>query len=346
MDAFTKQIKEMGFWPSNLTPKTQQQFERRLNAIILKIFENKSVSKAIDAEYAKVAQSLNFISDLFIIKSYAQIIDINIPPYFLKEFQNIDYSKAKSLDGEIIGVGYDGIPRFHNSAIGEFCIPKKFKPEDIIGAVVRFGNFIGTHPSEGKYRWIVRRIHRFRNLRRLFASSTLPLEVFDRSSHIPNIATDPLFWVQYSIAEMENGNFRNAWRFVETATEKAKSKDHFDPHQIETHWAGLTIKEINDEGVRDGIAAKLLEAVKKLSSVIDRKKEDGTFHVSSVTMDILCSDIMLEKIFTHKSINEFCHHLKSIQQSLITQSKSDVSFEIQNNCIAKISEFLISVGRK
>jgi hypothetical protein len=31
---------------------------------------------------------------------------------------------------------------------------------------------------------------------------------------------------------------------------------------------------------------------------------------------------------------------------LITQSKSDVSFEIQNNCIAKISEFLISVGRK
>lgn len=164
--------------------------------------------------------------------------------------------------------------------------------------MVRFSNFIGEHGAQSSLQWIVRRILRYRNLNRLLGSSTLPNEVFDRASYIPAVRSDPLFWVQYSISQMENNNFLAADRFLASAYAKAKVKGlNFDTYQIDTHAARLAVRKVATKGLYEGAAKDVLDSTKKLRLVVQRRPDD-LYHVASVVVQMLTVDIELEHILS------------------------------------------------
>jgi hypothetical protein len=225
LEDFHDLIDSMAFWPADLAQRSRNSrlqtlartFEANINAIILKIFENKKVEAQIMAQWSAALDGLRPVLDHLIVASYLKIIDVTVSSFILNEFQNLDYSILRELENDIVQVFHSGNISFGNAIIGEFVLRNHPKKNDIIGAVVRFANFIDGHSSQRSLQWIVRRLHRYRNLVRLLGSETLPNEVFDRASYIPSVASDPLFWVQYSISQMENNNFIAADRYVTTA---------------------------------------------------------------------------------------------------------------------------------
>jgi hypothetical protein len=196
---------------------------------------------------------------------------------------------------------------------------------DIVGAVVRFANFINGHPSQRSFQWIVRRLLRYWNLSRLLGSRTTPNEVLDRASYIPSVNSDPLFWVQYSIAQMENNNYLPAERFLATAYFKAKARgSSFDTYQIDTHSARLTIRKIVANGVYDGVSQAVLDAAKKLRAVIQRRPDD-LYHVASVVSLMLKSEVSWDYIMKENDYRMFKRELEVIGQKLVVPT-GDISF--------------------
>ena len=346
IESFHDLIDSMAFWPDDLLRRARQariailetNFDANINAIVLKIFENKKIGAQILAQWNAALNGLLGILDHFIVASYMQMIDISIPPYLLNEFQHLDYRALKELDNDIIRVSHSGNISFGNSIIGEFVLRTHQKKNDIIGAVVRFANFIGDHSSQRSLQWIVRRILRYRNLSRLLGSTTLPNEVFDRASYIPAVNGDPLFWVQYSISQMENNNFLAADRYLSAAYEKAKSRGPtFDTYQIDTHAARLVVRKIATQSVYDGAIGHVLEAVRKLRAVVQRRPHD-VYHVSSVVTQMLKSDIRWAQVLNDNEYANFKRDLLVIRDALRTIPAGELLFATEREAFDLINK--------
>ncbi|MEQ9634506.1 MAG: hypothetical protein RLW68_00325 [Devosia marina] len=299
LEQFSALIDSMGFWPPELQGKSPEdrrhalrtKYDYSICSIILGIFENETIKREVsqiwNASYANLRPHL----DHFILASYMDMIDVDAPPYIIKAFQSFDFRRGETLVNEIVSLSHTGVLAFSNSIIGEFVLQRMIEKEAIIGAVVRFSNFMDQSAYQARYQWVVRRLLRYWNLSRLLDSRTLPEEVFDRASYIPSIAGDPLFWVQYSIAKMENGEYLPARRFVDTAYGKAREKGNgFDTYQIDTHAARLVIRSIVDNGIYEGFALDLNKAVAALRAVVERRGDD-IYHASSVVTLLLTSNI-------------------------------------------------------
>ena len=93
-------------------------------------------------------------------------------------------------------------------------------------------------------------------------------------------SSDPLFWVQRSICNMNNKRFEISHRFVETAYGLAGKRPSFDTYQIDNHNAKLMLTQSREEGVSpDGKREQ--SALSLLRSVMTRKSGD-LYHPLSV----------------------------------------------------------------
>jgi hypothetical protein len=317
---FHELIDTMGFWPAGLNGESperriaalEKQYESSTCSIVLAIFENEQIRAEIAAIWDRSAPALGPYTDHLVIASYMDLIDLNAPPYLIKSFSPIDYPTGVALSNELISISHHGILSFSSAVIGEFIFQNIFDKETIIGSVVRFANYISGHASQRKYQWIVRRLLRFWNLSRLLKSTTLPEQVFDRASYIPSIASDPLFWVQYSISKMENGDYLPARRFVETAYAKAKERGPgFDTYQIDTHAARLVVRSIIDNGLYEGFAADLNRSMIALKNVAERRPDD-VYHVSAVVTRLLSAGIPFAYEMTEREYSTFRNALIAI----------------------------------
>lgn len=340
-------VESMGFWPPDLIKlpqerrleKLRQDFDSNVSAIVLKVFENETLQKQILNQWSAALPGLRPIMDHFIVASYMQMIDIFVPPYILNEFQNMDFRLLSELSSDIIAVSHSGRVSFGNAIIGEFVLHHHSKKDDIIGAIVRFANFVDTHPSQRSLQWIIRRLLRYWNLSRLLKSKTQPNEVLDRASYIPSVNSDPLFWVQYSIAQMENDNFLAAERYLATAYAKAGLRgSNFDPYQIDTHAARLVIRKITSKGMYDGSANDVLNSVSKLRAVIQRRPND-IYHVATVTSQVLKAEIDWGYVLNDRDFHKFKQELKTIAEKLITPG-GDITFAPEREALRLIQSLL------
>ena len=346
VESFHDLIDSMAFWPVDLLQRPRQVriallegvFDGNVNAIILKIFENKTLEAKILAQWNAALRGLRGILDHFIVASYMQLIDIAVAPYILNEFQNLDYRALRELNNDIIRVSYSGNVSFGNAIIGEFVLRNHENKNDIIGAVVRFSNFIGDHNSQRSLQWIVRRILRYRNLSRLLGSPTLPNEVFDRASYIPAVKTDPLFWVQYSISQMENNNFLPAERYLANAYDRAKARGPgFDTYQIDTHAARLVVRKQATLGEYDGAVKDILDATKKLRSVIQRRPDD-VYHIASVVVQMLKNSVRWAEILNDNEYAIFNRDLSIIGNALRTIPAGELLFATEREALDLINK--------
>lgn len=330
---FHELIDSMAFWPDDLRSlatakrlaKLEDSFDANISAIVVKIFENEIVQKQILDQWTKAKSSLQPIMDHFIVASYLQMIDVGVPAYILNEFQHMDFKLLSELQNDIIHVSHSGRVSFGNSIVAEFVLGNHPKKNDVIGPIVRFANFIDGHSAQRSLQWIVRRLLRYWNLNRLLKSSTQPNEVLDRASYIPSVNSDPLFWVQYSIAQMENGHFLPAERFLGTAYGRAADKgQNFDTYQIDTHAARLTIRKIAAFGMYDGASKDILAGVRKLRAVVQRRPDD-VYHVASVVSQILKSEVNWSYVLSDSDFGAFKRELEIIGLALASPS-SDLTF--------------------
>lgn len=346
LKSFHDLIDSMAFWPPDLSQLTrdrrieqlQTTFDSNINAIVLKIFENKNVRDEILDQWNKAQFQLRPIMDHLIVASYMQLIDISVPSYILNQFQNLDYSILRTLENDIVRVSFSGNIAFGNSIIGEFVLKNHARKNDIIGAIVRFANFIDSHNSQRSLQWIVRRLLRFWNLSRLLGSHKLPNDVLDRASYVPSVKADPLFWVQYSISQMENGDFLPASRYLLTAYKRAEDRGpSFDPYQIDTHAARLTIRKIITNGMFDGAASEILDAMKKLRKVIQRRPDD-TYHVASVVLLFLKADVNWDYYLGDREYSTFKTELGAIGDVLATIPQGELLFAAEREALALIQK--------
>lgn len=346
LESFHDLIDNMAFWPRELSQKSRESrlrilersFDSNINAIILKIFENKKIEAQILARWNAALDGLRPILDHFIVASYMQMIDISVQPYILNEFQNADYRALRELESDIIRVSHSGNISFGNAIIGEFVLRIHSKKNDIIGAVVRFANFINEHSAQRSLQWIVRRILRYRNLSRLLGSSTLPNEVFDRASYIPSVNSDPLFWVQYSISQMEDKKFLPADRYLATAYAKAKIKGpNFDTYQIDTHAARLVVRKIAVLGVYDGAIKDILSAMKGLRTIVQRRPDD-LYHAASVIVQMLKIDVPWTYILKDKDYEIFKRDLSIVGDGLRKIPPGELLFATEREALELINK--------
>ncbi|UJQ94460.1 hypothetical protein [Mariluticola halotolerans] len=327
-------ISSMGFWPPSLSDLSEgrrldilkTRYEGSTCAIVLSIFENEDIRNQIEQQWSSYLPNLRPYLDHFVVGSYMNMIDVDAPPYLIKEFQSSDYREISEAANDIVSVSSYGVITFSNAIIGEFVFQNLVDKEIIIGAIVRFANFIDNHYAQRRYQRIANRLLRFWNLSRILNSTKLPEMVFDRASYIPSLAGDPLFWVQYSISKMENGEFLPAKRFVDTAYAKAKDRGQgFDTYQIDTHAARLTIRKLMDSGVYEGFAADLNRSVIALRNVAERRSDD-LYHVSAVVTSILNSEIPYAFEMSEREYSTFRKNIIAIGDQIDALTKRDFSF--------------------
>lgn len=155
-----------------------------------------------------------------------------------------------------------------------------------------------------------------------------------------SVSSDPLFWVQYSIAQLANDNWPAAERHVNKAYDVAKGrKKKFDTYQVDTHAARLKIQHVITFGAKEGDSANIREAVRLLNSVIDRRPDDS-YHVSSVLVTMLRSDIHWHHVLRaddHKMVTSF---FREIYSKLSLNTPTETSFASEQEATERLKKYL------
>lgn len=274
----------------------------------------------------------------FIVRSYLETIDVDVPSYLMNEFQSADYRYLSEISAEIIELDFFGNIYFRNGIIGQYILHHEVPEDEIVDAIYKFCRFVSNHVKAEQYYKIVQRILRYWNLRRLFRVAATARKVFDKCSQIQLISSDPYLWIQYSIAEMELGNFFAADRFVTTAYAKAKERGrNFDTYQIDTHSVRLLVRRVVSKGAIDGLSSELAQGIARLRAVMQRRPEEAAYHVSSVVVQMLSSDIDWKSIMRPSDYQQMTRSLAAISLAVAEITKQGVAFDVEQRAIDLIS---------
>jgi len=185
---------------------------------------------------------------------------------------------------------------------------------------------------------------RYTNLARILNSLKKPLDVFDKASFVSSVASDPLFWVQYSIAQLANDNWPVAERHVSKAYDVAKQrKGKFDTYQIDTHAARLKIQHVIAFGAKEGDSANIRQAVRLLHSVISRRPDDS-YHVSTVIVSMLRPDVHWHNILKPEDHKIVTSLFREIYYKLNSSAPTETSFASEREATELLKKFLVGAS--
>jgi len=235
---FSELLDKAGLPPKELD-KTLQDC-RDVRDVVLTLFRNRKVRDALDNALAPVLRDPDAKKAMVMSHLLKRIGEDDEAALLIHTISGLDMFAQIGKFKEVLGEIYttDGnVATVRSSLFAEYLILNHFTTEDILNCT--YDMIIGSidRKHERRYLAIMSGLMRFSNLRFFLERRANYLEgiigLYEKLKRDTKVNFEPLFWLQYSIALIENHQLALAESLLETAYLRAKSTN-FLPYQIDT----------------------------------------------------------------------------------------------------------------
>jgi len=266
-----------------------------IRGILLALLDSPHFRAKLDGYFGTIKLLPKAAHELVIYSSFLRFL--NFDPndsYFLSVLMNKDYLASLpriAPDSDV----YEVITRggeiaFKSSVFGEYYL-REHVPDDILLNLLTDL----AHQADQKrftqtvYSELLRRMLRFSVIRALVHprdGQRLIIDFFEKNAGLGIARYDPLYWVQYSIARMEDGRFDLCENYISQAYGIASTRQHYDTYQIDTHHARFLLQSRIANYKPDFFDA-FVKAHKYIVGVLTRREEDLLYplQVSQLYLD-------------------------------------------------------------
>ncbi|WP_164633354.1 hypothetical protein [Rhodopseudomonas sp. WA056] len=288
---------QFGYWRERAASSVKEKIRflsynchREMRSTLLSLLESPAIRSKLDNYFEAINALPPRLSEFIALSAYARMIGgAEIDAFTMGSIMGYDYyreivSYRRTLDTELFSPG--GEAQFRSPVFGEYYLREHIEDERTLELISEFVHALDRFSNrEANYKPILRQALRYRFIKATMKSS-LANELVDRffeQLHNLKIAkSDPLFWIQASIAKLAIPNYLASENYTATARSFSRLLRNFDPYQIDTHEAKFLIESRLGGYQRDyGLA--LLKSANLVIGVISRREEDLVLPIEIVT---------------------------------------------------------------
>jgi hypothetical protein len=194
-------------------------------------------------------------------------------PSFIKSVSGIDpfkeFMSIKDVAEELFEIGGDSF-QIRSSVFSEYAVEHFLRSDEIIECVVETALAAASRKVDRQFRVLMSSLMQYSNLYDMLRKESdviaLVLGIYERLRYDSRINDEPLFWLQYAIAMVEDSNLELALEFIGTAYERAEERTGFQTYQIDTQ--AFRILLLSQTQVANGNPVdRLPEIVQRLEAV-------------------------------------------------------------------------------
>jgi hypothetical protein len=291
-----------GYWKEKASLSQPQKMEfiaskckGEIRGVLLALLDSPLFKAKLDGYFEKIRALPKAAHELVIYSSFLRFL--NFDPndsYFLSILMNKDYLASLpriAADSDVYEIiSRDGEIAFKSSVFGEYYLREHVADNVLLDLLTAL-----AHQADEKrftlpvYSDLLRRMLRFSVIRALVHprdGQKLIIEFFEKNAGLGIARHDPLYWVQYSIARMEDRRFDLCENYISQAYGIARNRIHYDTYQIDTdHARFLLLSRIAD--YKPDFFDAFGRAHKYIVGVLTRREEDLLYplQVSQLYLD-------------------------------------------------------------
>lgn len=292
-----------------------------LRYVLLDVFKNQSVKESIRKQLLPLFSN----SNLKRILACAALLGRNHTKFGLELLRAIyrfdPFVELRDTDGlsaEIFEFDADGF-RIRSALLSEYLIKEYLDPDEVADAATRLIKYSADRRDLRIYRALMGELMAFGNLFPVFGADEHAVKrivgFYEDLRHDDRINDEPLFWLQFAIASVEDNRLDLAISYLETAYERAKDIDGFQTYQIDTQaFRVYLLSDAANENGEDSAVGRILEL---FGLVEDMLREDShRIHAVKVLENVRPYILQRSSSLTEGERIAFVFRMNSVAQTL------------------------------
>ncbi|KAA3441817.1 hypothetical protein C7I87_33630 [Mesorhizobium sp. SARCC-RB16n] len=352
--AFVKVIDDNGLWAdfSNKSQSDEEYFVSKeckgeARNLLVSLFQSPSIREKIIKAFNEnpSSESLRIVC----ITLFLDIAGFNPDIMLVGQLSDIDvFTKRELINNqfsmELIERRH-GTIRLKSSIFGEYVLQHVVDVDYVVDLIV---NVVKKCENAGRNRLffeLQKELIRFSFIDRIFARRKMGDKykvIYDRLKELPSMARNPLFWLQFAISRLEDGNYPACEIHFRTAYSHASRKGNFDTFQIDNHYARFLLESrTKDMSYRDDFKVFLEAHALLIKQAVKEEDAYYPFRVASGYLPFFIargsSYDENQKNVIRKSAEEVISRAKLIPRG--TKKHHHVE-----QCVANLGELLAMLG--
>ncbi|WP_343561747.1 SIR2 family protein [Kiloniella sp. b19] len=220
---------------------------RDFREIVLDLYKNEAIREKIDQALKPLFHDREF-KKVFVISHLLKSTGVDADSGFLNNVSRVDAYEKLICYPEVsndIFILSDNSVRVRSSIFSEYIIKEYFDPNDIVDGVSSIIVEAVKRKSERRYQSILSSVMKFSFIKKCLSrygdSKSYITSIFEDLRRDIEVNQEPLFWLQYSIFQLDYNDFELADSFLQTAYDRAKENKGFRTFQLDTYALKLIL---------------------------------------------------------------------------------------------------------
>ena len=212
--------------------------------LILDLFNNEYVRKQIDKAFDPAFND-SFARKVIIISEIMRWYNLPAKFSIIRQISKVDPVSKMSefLTGwnEYFEIDSDEV-HARSSVLSEYLLKRYADPYEIIELCQSIARLASQNKENREYYSILKAILNFSKMDQIMreihgkeSRSSIIVDYYDPLRFDTNISSEPLFWLQFSFAQLENGQVELSEQSIERSFSAAYAIDGYEPYQLNTH---------------------------------------------------------------------------------------------------------------
>jgi hypothetical protein len=249
--------------------------------LLLELFESKNIQSKIVSMLSPISESAEK-RKVLIVSTLLSSYHISADPSFIKTVTGVDPFRAfadnRDVAEELFSNDGEAGFKVRSSIFAEYAVQKFIEPAEIIDCIVDAAFAAAERKRERRYRLLMSSLMQYSNMHHMLKGQSsvvqLAILIYERLRRNELINDEPLFWLQYSIAMVEDGKVLAAQEFIEAAYARAANRQGFQTYQIDTQ-AFRVLLLVEAEADSDAPIERFQDIVRKLEMLNSMLAEES-----------------------------------------------------------------------
>lgn len=250
IDWFIKTLDTYGYWgeKAGLSQSAKAQFikqdcQGQTHAILLKLLSSPNIGGKIQKLAKELrADSINY--KLLLSVHVLTILNYNVDTDILTDIWGIEsVSRNEFRRSQIVGEFIDfksGEVSVKSAIVAEYILQNTSDAATIVKVlitIIECAHKLRTNPA---YYSLFKDLMRHSNLQLILPEDNRKnavIRFYEEAKNLEKCKNNPLFWLQYAIASLVNGDLKRSKLYFDTAYSLATKIDNYNTYQIDNHYA-------------------------------------------------------------------------------------------------------------
>lgn len=247
-----------------------------LRDLLLAVFESEAIRQKMRSDLGKTFESSN-ARKVVIVVFLMQLVQADLDADFLRLVTGLDPFSVLSINHEgseeILTLADGGIA-LRSSIFAEYAMREFVPTSDLSDAIHDCAVYCANRKSNRRYRTLLTLFMQYSRIRPMYVRRSDGIEMlrslYERLRWYPNVADEPLFWLQFGILELDEGHLSDARKYLEFAYDVGAEREGFLTYQIDTQYLRLLIDMVmtSIDGVDADLISKLTASIRTVGSML------------------------------------------------------------------------------